>query len=146
LVGADQMKNRIYGVAEDADSWLLNYISVRFNFLCLLIDINFTLLDFYTWKNRLSDGRMDGNERKRIPFAGRELDYWGPENCGVRCGLRQATWIARQEESCKRDFQIDGGKGIGTKGKSHVNSNCEDWYTLFSFCPSPATMPVTTGL
>jgi hypothetical protein len=43
LIGADQMKKRIYGVVEDAESWLMNYISVSIHFLHLFFDINFTL-------------------------------------------------------------------------------------------------------
>ena len=32
LVGADQMKKKIYGIVEDADTWLMDYISVSVNF------------------------------------------------------------------------------------------------------------------
>jgi hypothetical protein len=32
LVSADQMKKKIYGIVEDADTWLMDYISVSANF------------------------------------------------------------------------------------------------------------------
>jgi hypothetical protein len=36
LLGADQMKKKVLGVVEDADSWLLDYISVSNRFFAFI--------------------------------------------------------------------------------------------------------------